>query len=84
MGIILIDTKPFLMQLIQQKLNLDLNNLFMDEFYSADGSKILWDKIVTLNSGSETTEAENKTSSQEICGWINRNLTIIKKNHEIF
>ncbi len=56
----------------------------MDEFYSADGSKILWDKIVTLNSGSETTEAENKTSSQEICGWINRNLTIIKKNHEIF
>lgn len=27
---------------------------FMDEFCSTDGSKILWDKIVKLNSGSET------------------------------
>lgn len=27
---------------------------FMEEFCSTDGSKILWDKIVKLNSGSET------------------------------
>lgn len=29
---------------------------FMDEFCSTDGSKILWEKIVKLNSGSETTK----------------------------
>lgn len=33
----------------------------MDEFCSADGSKILWDKIVTLNSSSETIEVKSKT-----------------------
>ncbi|GAN32890.1 hypothetical protein FBQ80_00065 [Candidatus Brocadia sp. AMX2] len=34
---------------------------FMDEFCSSDGSKILWDKIVKLNSGVESIKNRNKS-----------------------
>lgn len=34
---------------------------FMDEFCSTDGSKILWDKIVKLNSGVESIKNRNKS-----------------------